>query len=104
MKRFSAEGWKAVTCSRYAFSDDCPWPAGPEDHISVDLGVRVNAIAPGEIDTAIISPGTADIVEKISLQRLGTASEVADVIYFLCSDAAAYVTGARLHVNGGQHV
>ena len=36
------------------------------------LGIRVNAIAPGEIDTAILSPGTEKIVEQIPLQRLGT--------------------------------
>lgn len=226
VKRFSAENWRVITCSRQPFAEDCPWPAGAEDHIQVDLsdpdnletaiteirnrlkdqdsvlnalvnnagispksedgarlnslntslqdwqdvfqvnffapitlarglmheladgkgsivnvtsiaggrvhpfagtayatskaalaaltremsadfgklGVRVNAIAPGEIDTSILSPGTEDIVEKIPLQRLGTTSEVADAIYFLCNNGASYVTGAELHVNGGQHV
>ena len=37
VKRFSREGWRVITCSRQAFADDCPWPAGPEDHIKVDL-------------------------------------------------------------------
>ena len=37
VKRFSREGWRVITCSRQAFSDDCPWPAGPDDHIKVDL-------------------------------------------------------------------
>ncbi|MCP4073217.1 MAG: SDR family oxidoreductase [Hyphomicrobiales bacterium] len=226
VKRFSSENWRVITCSRQAFSDDCPWPAGADDHIQVDLsdpanigeaiseirhrlkdqnsvlnalvnnagvspknkngnrlnslettmndwhqvfqvnffapimlarglineleagngsivnvtsiagsrvhpfagtayatskaalasltrematdfgslGVRVNAIAPGEIDTSILSPGTADIVEKIPLHRLGKTEEVANAIYFLCNDGASYVTGAELHVNGGQHV
>ncbi len=68
-------------------------------------GVRVNAIAPGEIDTSILSPGTEAIVEQqIPLKRLGTPEEVASVIYFLCSDTAAYVSGAEIHINGGQHV
>ncbi len=68
-------------------------------------GVRVNAIAPGEIDTSILSPGTAEIVERdIPLRRLGRPSEVADTIYFLCSEAAAYTNGAEIHINGGQHV
>ena len=68
-------------------------------------GVRVNAIAPGEIDTAILSPGTAQIVEQsVPLQRLGKPEEVATLIYFLCPQGAAYVNGAELHVNGGQHV
>ena len=226
VKRFSGAGWRVITCSRQAFSQDCPWPAGPEDHIQVDLadpedvgqavseirhrleaeggllhalvnnagispkledggrmdsigtpmhvwrdvfqvnffapimlarglfkelaaargaivnvtsiagtrvhpfagtayatskaalgsltremahdfgphGIRVNAIAPGEIDTAILSPGTEKIVETIPLRRLGTTTEVADTIFFLCSAQAAYVTGAEIHINGGQHV
>ena len=226
VKRFSREGWRVITCSRQAFSDDCPWPQGPEDHIKVDLSdpeevgaavadmrhrlestggrlhalvnnagispklkeggrmnsfdtpmhvwrdvfqvnffapimlarglfkeleaaqgsivnvtsiagtrvhpfagtayatskaalgsltremaadfgphvIRVNAIAPGEIDTAILSPGTDRIVETIPLRRLGTTAEVADIIFFLCSPQAAYVSGSEIHINGGQHV
>lgn len=226
VKRFSREGWRVITCSRQPFSDDCPWPAGADDHIKVDLsdqedvgfaiseirrrleangsqlaalvnnaaispkgeagsrldsiktpmhvwrdvfqvnlfspimlarglhaelarskgaivnvtsivgsrvhpfagtayatskaalasltremaadfgphGIRVNAIAPGEIDTAILSPGTEKIVETIPLRRLGQTSEVADIIYFLCSGQASYVNGAEIHINGGQHV
>ncbi len=226
VKRFSSENWRVITCSRQAFSDDCPWPAGADDHVQVDLsdqedidravmeirkrlesqngvlnalvnnagispkdksgnrlnsldttmcdwrdvfqvnffapillarglireleagegaivnvtsiagsrvhpfagaayasskaalasltremaadfgplGVRVNAIAPGEIDTSILSPGTANIVENLPLHRLGKTEEVANAIYFLCNDGASYVTGAELHVNGGQHV
>lgn len=67
-------------------------------------GIRVNAIAPGEIDTAILSPGTEKIVEQLPLRRLGTPEEVAKAIYFLCSEQSSYVTGAEIHVNGGQHV
>ena len=226
VKRFSREGWRVITCSRHAFAEDCPWPAGPEDHIKVDLsdqedvglavaeirhrleatggrlhalvnnagispkledgrrmnsmdtpmhvwrdvfqvnffapimlarglfkelaaakgsivnvtsiagsrvhpfagtayatskaalnsltremagdfgphGIRVNAIAPGEIDTAILSPGTDKIVETIPLRRLGSTDEVADTIYFLCSSQSSYVTGAEIHITGGQHV
>ena len=226
VKRFSREHWRVITCSRQAFSSDCPWPSGPEDHIRVDLadpgdvgvavaeirqrleaeggrldalvnnaaispkleggarmnsidtpmhvwrdvfqvnffapimlgrglfgelvaakgsivnvtsivgsrvhpfagtayatskaalasltremaadfgphGIRVNAIAPGEIDTAILSPGTEKIVETIPLRRLGATAEVADIIYFLCSGQASYVTGSEIHINGGQHV
>ena len=226
VKRFSSEGWRVITCSRQAFSEDCPWPQGAEDHIRVDLtdpedvgqavseirhrlqalggrlealvnnagispklaeggrmnsidtpmhvwrdvfqvnffapimlarglfkelataggsvvnvtsiagtrvhpfagtayatskaalgsltremaadfgphGIRVNAIAPGEIDTAILSPGTDQIVETIPLRRLGATAEVADIIYFLCSPQASYVSGSEIHINGGQHV
>jgi NAD(P)-dependent dehydrogenase (short-subunit alcohol dehydrogenase family) len=68
------------------------------------LGVRVNAIAPGEVETSILSPGTDRIVEGLPLRRLGQPSEVADVIWFLCSDASSYVTGTEVAVNAGQHV
>lgn len=226
VKRFSAAGWRVITCSRQAFSDKCPWPMGPEDHIQVDLsdpenldyaiqeirkrlephgsrlhalinnaaispkdddggrldsittsmhiwrhvfqinffapimlgrglfdelkqaggsivnvtsiagmrvhpfagtayatskaalasltremaadfgphGIRVNAIAPGEIDTSILSPGTEKLIEDIPLRRLGRPEEVADTIHFLCTNPSSYVTGAEIHINGGQHV
>jgi NAD(P)-dependent dehydrogenase (short-subunit alcohol dehydrogenase family) len=68
------------------------------------LGVRVNAIAPGEVETAILSPGTDRIVETLPLRRLGQPKEVADVIWFLCSDQSAYISGAEIPINGGQHV
>jgi NAD(P)-dependent dehydrogenase (short-subunit alcohol dehydrogenase family) len=68
------------------------------------LGVRVNAISPGEIDTSILSPGTEKLVEQIPQRRLGTPDEVAKAIYFLCTDMSSYVNGAELHINGGQHV
>jgi NAD(P)-dependent dehydrogenase (short-subunit alcohol dehydrogenase family) len=244
VKRFASAGWRVITCSRHAFPENCPWAAGPEDHIQVDLadpddtaraiaemrerlsggklhalvnnaaispkgragraalsspvygggaerseaegerlntlttthdlwrqvfevnffstiwlaqglvaelaagrgaivnvtsiagsrvhpfagsayatskaalaaltremaadmgplGIRVNAIAPGEIDTAILSPGTDKIVETIPLRRLGAPEEVAKAIYYLCTEQSSYVTGAELHINGGQHV
>ena len=224
VKRFSAAGWRVITCSRHAFPENCPWEMGPEDHIQVDLGdeadtrraveeirsrlpdgqlhalvnnagispkgqgggrlgtldtpeetwrkvfqvnffapillarglleelkrthgavvnvtsiagsrvhpfagaaystskaalvgltremaadfgrlgVRVNAIAPGEIDTSILSPGTEKIVEQIPMQRLGTPDEVAKIIYVLCTDTSSYLNGAEIHINGGQHV
>jgi NAD(P)-dependent dehydrogenase (short-subunit alcohol dehydrogenase family) len=69
------------------------------------LGVRVNAIAPGEIDTAILSPGTEDIVaHQIPMHRLGTTDEVAKIVYVLCTETSSYVNGAEIHINGGQHV
>ncbi len=224
VKRFSSAGWRVITCSRHPFPEDCPWEAGPEDHIQVDLadpnstieavekirrrlpdgrlealvnnagispkgpagerldtittdlktwghvfhvnffapvvlarglieeltaakgavvnvtsiagarvhpfagaayatskaalaaltremahdfgprGVRVNAIAPGEIETAILSPGTEKLVEKIPLRRLGTPEEVARTIYYLCTPESAYVTGVEIEINGGQHI
>ncbi|MGP8120750.1 MAG: SDR family NAD(P)-dependent oxidoreductase [Xanthobacteraceae bacterium] len=68
-------------------------------------GIRVNAIAPGEIKTDILSPETeALLAPTIPMRRIGTADEVAKVIFFLCSDAASYVTGEEIQINGGQHV
>jgi NAD(P)-dependent dehydrogenase (short-subunit alcohol dehydrogenase family) len=68
-------------------------------------GIRVNSISPGEIDTAILSPGTDRIVrEQIPMRRLGEPQEVAKAIYFLCTEQSSYVNGTDLHINGGQHV
>ena len=68
------------------------------------LGVRVNAIAPGEVDTSILSPGTEKIVEALPLRRLGLPEEVAATIFFLCSQESSYITGTEIEINGGQHV
>lgn len=225
VKRFSSAGWRVITCSRQPFPEDCPWEAGPEDHLQINLGdldsidekiqelrgrltggrlhalvnnagispknddghrldsfntpiadwhhvfnvnffapillarglteelkqaqgaivnvtsiagsrvhpfagtayatskaalvsltremasdfgphgIRVNAIAPGEIKTSMLSPDTEEaLIPEIPLRRLGTPEEVAKTIYYLCSEQASYVTGAEIHVNGGQHV
>lgn len=223
VKRFSAEGWRVLTCSRQPFDPRCPWPGGEANHIQIDLaspektiaaietirakvggkvhalvnnagispkgeggmrlntletdlrtwgqvfhvnffasivlarglmtelseakgavvnvtsiagsrvhpfagaayatskaalaaltremahdfgplGVRVNAIAPGEIETSILSPGTEKIVEQLPMRRLGQPKEVADAIWFLCSDQSSYISGTEIEVNGAQHV
>src|SRR6187200_3409320 len=44
VKRFSAAGWRVITCSRHAFPENCPWEAGPEDHIQVDLSDDANTV------------------------------------------------------------
>jgi NAD(P)-dependent dehydrogenase (short-subunit alcohol dehydrogenase family) len=223
VKRFSAEGWRVLTCSRQPFDPRCPWPGGEDNHVQVDLsspddtiraiagikdkidgrldalvnnagispkgaegarlstldtdlrtwgqvfhvnffapvvlarglkdelasakgsivnvtsiagarvhpfagaayatskaalaaltremahdfgplGVRVNAIAPGEVDTAILSPGTDKIVEQLPMRRLGQPSEIAAAIYFLCSPESSYISGTEIEINGAQHV
>jgi NAD(P)-dependent dehydrogenase (short-subunit alcohol dehydrogenase family) len=69
--------------------------------------VRVNAVAPGFVDTPLTNFAVADpayaepIVAGTPLQRIGTADEVADVIVFLCSPLARYVTGETVVVDGG---
>ena len=223
VKRFGAEGWRVITCSRNPFDERCPWPGGARNHIQVDLvdpkqtiaaidqikerlngklhalinnagispksdsgrrlstldtdlktwgqvfhvnffasvvlarglknelaeargsvvnitsiagsrvhpfagsayatskaalsaltremandfgpmGVRVNSVAPGEVETEILSEGTDRIVRVLPLRRLGRTEEVANTIFFLCSNQASYVSGAEVQVNGGQHV
>lgn len=222
--KFSKAGWRVITCSRHPFPDNCPWEAGPEDHIQLDLsdpkstiaaveeirsrlrggrlealvnnagispkgdggarlntlttdlrtwgsvfhvnffasvilarglveelaaakgaivnvtsiagarvhpfagaaystskaalaaltremahdlgprGIRVNAIAPGEIETAILSPGTEKLAETIPLRRLGRPEEVAQTIFYLCGPDSTYISGVEIEINGGQHV
>lgn len=69
-----------------------------------DLNVRVNAVAPGEIETVMLSPGTDALIPRIPLKRLGKPQDVASVVYFLCSEDAGYVSGAEIFVTGGQHL
>jgi NAD(P)-dependent dehydrogenase (short-subunit alcohol dehydrogenase family) len=68
-------------------------------------GVRTNAIAPGEIATAMLSPGTDELVHRaVPLGRLGEPREVAETIFFLCSGASSYINGSEIYIDGGQHV
>lgn len=68
-------------------------------------GIRVNAIAPGEIKTDILSPETEQrLAPLIPMRRVGMPDEVAKVLFFLCSDAASYVTGEEIQINGGQNL
>ncbi len=69
-----------------------------------ELGVRVNAVAPGEIETAMLSPETEALIPRIPLHRLGQSSDVASVIFYLCSPDSGYVTGTEIYVTGGQHL
>ena len=66
-------------------------------------GVRVNAVAPGEILTSILSPGTDEMVQsQVPMKRMGSPEEVAEVVYFLCEAPSSYVNGAEIHIDGGQ--
>ena len=68
------------------------------------LGVRVNAVAPGEIRTAMISADYEALVPRIPLERMGTTDDVAGTVFRLCGDDFAYVTGTEVFVTGGQHL
>jgi len=69
-----------------------------------ELGVRVNAVAPGEIETEMVGPEYESLIPTIPLNRMGTADEVAAVVYRLCGSDFGYVTGTELFVTGGQHL
>jgi NAD(P)-dependent dehydrogenase (short-subunit alcohol dehydrogenase family) len=64
-------------------------------------GIRVNAVAPGVIETEMSDAMLGTTASRIPLGRLGTASEVGDVVGFLLSDLARYVTGTMLYADGG---
>lgn len=69
---------------------------------------RVNAISPGLIDTRMMDSLDAakrqDMSASTPLQRLGRVDEIASVVDFLCSDAASFITGESLQVNGGLYI
>tara|TARA_B100000676_G_scaffold311851_1_gene383400 strand:+ start:10281 stop:10940 length:660 start_codon:yes stop_codon:yes gene_type:complete len=71
-------------------------------------GIRVNAVGPGSIDTAMMAgvnanPEAMDMVmSRTPLKRIGTPEEVANIVAFLASDKASYVTGETIYVDGGR--
>jgi len=71
-------------------------------------GVTVNAVAPGYVETdmteSLPEKARAAMIEQIPLGRVGTVEDVAAVVGFLASDAAAYITGQVLHVSGGLYI
>ena len=71
-------------------------------------GITVNAVAPGYIATdmtaALSDRQASELVSRIPLGRMGSAADIAEAVAFLVSDAAGYITGETLHVNGGLHV
>mgnify|MGYP001187691863 FL=1 len=73
-------------------------------HECAALDIRVNAVAPGEIETDMIQPEYEVLIPRIPLERMGTPEDVARAIFFLCSDDASYVTGTEMWITGGQHL
>lgn len=71
-------------------------------------GITVNAVAPGFIDTDMTRSLNDDqrgtLLAQIPLARLGSPEDIAAAVGFLCSPAAAYITGETLHVNGGMYM
>ena len=70
--------------------------------------ITVNCVAPGFIDTDMTrelpEAQRQKLLEQIPAGRLGEAGEIAAVVAFLASDAAAYITGETIHVNGGMYM
>jgi 3-oxoacyl-[acyl-carrier protein] reductase len=77
-------------------------------HELASRNIRINAVSPGFIETDMTSTVSADmrtrLLQAIPLGRLGTAEEVAACVLFLASDAASYITGEVLKVNGGMYM
>jgi acetoacetyl-CoA reductase len=72
-------------------------------------GITVNTISPGYIGTKMVMAIPKEVLEtkivpQIPVNRLGKPDEVAGLIIYLCSDEAAFVTGANIAINGGQHM
>jgi 3-oxoacyl-[acyl-carrier protein] reductase len=66
--------------------------------------ITVNCVAPGFIETDMTRALPEEQVKKVPLGRLGRVDDIAQAVLFLCTPAAAYITGATLHVNGGMHM
>jgi acetoacetyl-CoA reductase len=72
-------------------------------------GVTVNTISPGYIGTKMVTAIPKEILDgkilpQIPVGRLGSPDEIAGLVVYLCSDEAAFVTGANIAINGGQHM
>ena len=70
--------------------------------------IRVNAVGPGSIDTAMMAGVNADpgamamVMSRTPLKRIGTPREIGDVVAFLASNKASYITGETIYVDGGR--
>ena len=71
-------------------------------------GITVNTVAPGFIDTDMTQTLTDEqkegMLSQVPANRLGKPEEIANTVAFLASDAAAYITGETIHVNGGMYM
>lgn len=68
------------------------------------VGVRVNAVAPGEIETEMVSEEYDALIPRIPMHRMGRPEEVAAAVFSLCTANFGYVTGTEIFVTGGQHL
>lgn len=104
----SISGLRASTL-RVAYGTSKAGLAHLTKQLAVELasaGIRVNAVAPGPVDTAMAKAVHSPEIRKdyhdtIPLNRYGLESEIAEAIFFLCSERASYITGQILAVDGG---
>jgi NAD(P)-dependent dehydrogenase (short-subunit alcohol dehydrogenase family) len=99
-------GYPAYSASKGALNNLCKQAA--IEHAAE--GVRVNVVSPSATDTGLFmemasrAPNPDAVIEMVTrnspMQRLGTGSEVADTVAFLCSSGAAYISGAVIPVDG----
>ena len=68
------------------------------------FGIRVNAIAPGEIETSMVSNNSTNLLKSIPMGRFGKPEEVASVIQSMSEESFSYVNGTEIEINGGQTV
>ena len=87
VKRFSSAGWRVITCSRHAFPEGCPWMAGPDDHLQIDLGDDASVLtAIAEVKRRLPGARLDALVNNAGISpkgpggsRLGTLETEADV-------------------------
>ena len=82
---------------------------GQTNYSAAKAGMTVNTISPGYIGTKMVMAIPKEVLDtkilpQIPLGRLGGPEEIAGLIIYLCSDEAAFVTGANIAINGGQHM
>ena len=76
VKRFSSAGWRVITCSRHAFPENCPWAAGPEDHIQVDLSDPADTMrAAGEMRSRLTEGKLHALVNNAAISPKGPKGE-----------------------------
>lgn len=93
--------YAATKAGAEGFSRALAWELGSR-------AVTVNCVAPGFIDTdmtrELSEQQREQMISQIPLGRLGEPEEIAALVVFLCSDAAGYITGETVHINGGMHM
>ena len=70
VKRFSAAGWRVITCSRHAFPENCPWEMGPEDHLQVDLASPEDTLRAVEETKHRLEPEGGPVADWVHYHRI----------------------------------